>query len=201
MDLTVGQLSPDRHNEAFRLRHQVLCEALGELPQRADALERDAWDDCSLHVHASLGARLVAYVRVIVAGREPFLMESLGYNLDALPADLRTRVGEPSRMIVDPKLARTVRVVHDPFGKVLAFAHQLSMAQGMVGWVFDTDANIERSLRQRGWPLVAFGEPIEHHGVRRAAFFVNLSDLEAAQFARRTRRSPHGAGREATGQS
>lgn len=188
MDLTVGQLPLNRHAEAFRLRHRVLCEALGELPQSTDALERDAWDDCSLHVHASLGEHLVAYVRVILAGREPFLMESLGYNLDALPADLRTRVGEPSRMIVDPKLARSVRVVHDPFGKVLAAAHQLSIEQGIVGWVFDTDANIERGLRQRGWPIVGFGEPIEHHGVRRAAFFVKLSDLDSAQFARRSRR-------------
>jgi N-acyl-L-homoserine lactone synthetase len=199
MDLTVGELPPTRRTEAFRLRHQVLCEALGELPPNADALERDAWDDHSLHVHASIGDRLVAYVRVIVAGREPFLMESLGYSLDTLPNDLRSRVGEPSRMIVDPKLARNARVVHDPFGKVLAAAHQLSVERGIVGWVFDTDAHIERSLRQRGWPIVRFGEPIEHHGVRRAAFFVKLSDLETSQFARRSRR-PHSNARQAAEQ-
>ena len=188
MDLTVGELPSDRRTEAYRLRHQVLCEALGELPPSADALEQDAWDDCSIHVHASLGGRIVAYVRVILAGRDPFLMESLGYSLDTLPSDLRSRVGEPSRMIVDPKLARSVRALHDPFGKVLAAAHQLSVERGIVAWVFDTDAHIERSLRQRRWPIVAFGEPIEHHGVRRAAFFVKLSDLESGQFARRSRR-------------
>jgi N-acyl-L-homoserine lactone synthetase len=197
MDLTVGELPPARHSEAFRLRHQVLCESLGELPPNADALERDAWDDCSLHVHASVGGRLVAYVRVILAGREPFLMESLGYSLETLPSELRSRVGEPSRMIVDPKLARSVRAVHDPFGKVLAAAHQLSVERGVVAWVFDTDAHIERGLRQRRWPIVAFGAPIEHHGVKRAAFFVKLSELESGQFARRSRRPHSNAGQSA----
>ncbi|HET8935664.1 MAG TPA: acyl-homoserine-lactone synthase [Polyangiales bacterium] len=185
MDITVGELPPNRHCEAFRLRHQVLCESLGELPPSADAQERDAWDDCSLHVHASIGERLVAYVRIILAGHGPFLMESLGYSLDALPGDLRTHVGEPSRIIVDPKLSRSLRVVHDPFSKLVAAAYQLSLERGVVGWVFDTDAHFVRSLRQRGWPLVQFGDPIEHHGVKRAPFFVRLSEVESAQFAHR----------------
>lgn len=170
------------------MRYQVLCEELGELPRNTAALERDAWDDCSLHVHASVESRLVAYVRVILPGLQPFLMESLGYRLDTLPVELRNRVAEPSRMLVDPKLERGLRVEYDLFGKVLAAAHRLSIERGIVGWVFDTDALIERSLRQRGWPIVPVGEAIEHHGAIRTAFVVELAQLHPAQFARRVRR-------------
>lgn len=185
MDLQAGELPGSRHAEAFRLRHRVLCEALAELPPNAELEERDAWDACSLHVHVTLGARLVAYVRIILAGDQPFLMESLGYDLSALPSELRTRVGEPSRIIVDPKLARELRVLHDPFNQLVAAAYQLSLERGVVGWVFDTDALFVRGLRQRGWPLVQLGEPIEHHGVKRAPYFVKLSEVQSAQFAPR----------------
>lgn len=187
MDITVGELPPSRHAEAFRLRHRVLCETLGELPPNADAQERDAWDECSLHVHVSLGEHLVAYTRIILPGRRPFLMESLGYSLEALSGDLRCHVGEPSRVIVDPKLARNLRVKHDPFGKLAAAAYQLSIERGVVGWVFDTDSQLVRALQQRGWPLVQFGDPIEHHGVNRAPYFVRLSEIDSARFAERAR--------------
>ena len=188
-ELTTGELPVGRHAEAFRLRHQVLCESLGELPINATALERDSWDDRSLHVHASLGDRLVAYIRVILPDPQPSLMESLGYNLDGLPADLQGQVAEPSRMLVDPRLARGLRLEHDLFGKISAAAYRLSVERGITGWVFDTDASIERTLRQRGWPIVRFGDTIEHHGVVRAAFFVRLAQVKSENFQRFARRS------------
>jgi N-acyl-L-homoserine lactone synthetase len=188
LGLTVGELSVRRHHESFALRHQVLCDSLGELPASATGQEQDAWDDRSLHVHASLGGRLVAYVRVILPGPDPLLMESLGYRFDALPDDLRPCVAEPSRMIVDPTLPRGARLQHDLFGKVLAEAHRLCSVRGISAWAFDIDEVIERSLRQRGWPIVRLGDAIEHHGARRTAFFVKLNELHAAHFVRRARR-------------
>ena len=151
--------------KTFRLRYKIYCalpkeERPSDLKPEdyPDQMEKDFWDDYSVHFAAFLNREIVGTIRLI-KGYEcsrGFLMESTF----ALPKKLNRSKGlEASRMIVDPE-TRHQGIRHELDKTAMAW----SIKNGYLWWCLAVQDYLLPSCYRGRWNIQEIGGPARYHG-------------------------------------
>jgi len=198
VDLVQSQHQRER---VGRLRYRVYCEEFGYEPAAAfpDGRETDSFDDHALHceiIHRGSG-ETAGCVRLICATEnhklplETYCLEHIYVDYLDLLFTERHRVGEVSRLAVDPAFRRRPGERHTRLGEFDAMdcCHQeqrtfslISMAAVLGAFALSSltdrtrvytmmEGNLPRLLRRAGILMQRAGDTIEYHG-QRSAYFI-----------------------------
>lgn len=151
--------------KTFRLRYKVYCASSKEerpsdlRPEDyPDQMEKDLWDDYSIHFAAYFHKKIVGTVRLIKGAECPkgFLLESKF----VLPEELdRSRGLEASRMIVDPETRH--RGIRHKLDKT---AMDWSVKNGYSWWCLAVQDYLLPSCYRAGWNILEVSGPARYHG-------------------------------------
>jgi N-acyl amino acid synthase of PEP-CTERM/exosortase system len=189
-------LDGDARERVFRIRHAVYCEELGYEPIRDDRLERDAFDDQSLHclLESVNTGEAVGCVRLVLVDRrdpvrhlpfETVCISALDRSI-VDPAKLdRLRIAEVSRLAVISRYRRRrgeqkvpVGLGDGDFGTpdrprfpyIAAGLYLGMLAQanrsGIESLFMLTERGLRKQLARLGVAMTTIGAAIEHRGVR-----------------------------------
>lgn len=188
----VHATSPALRDAGFSVRHRVYCEELGFEPLRADAMERDEYDDAAEHILIR-SRRTLAFVgcaRVVrpMPAEHALPVERSGAWKASRPlhdASGNPRVAELSRLAVVSDFRRRrgeqtspVNLAEADFGTRLQprfpyipvglYLGALSLAaRHRIGTlVVLTEERLARHFGRMGVQLDRCGEPVEYHGLR-----------------------------------
>jgi len=160
--------------EAFELRYRVYCltpemERPGDLNPEdfPDRMEKDQWDEYSVHFAARRGKDMVGYLRLILPDSPfGFLME----ETFLLPPGLDRRKGvEASRMVVEPSMRR-----RGLMEKICSHAMKWSDANGYAWWCLAIQEYLLPSRYTAGWSMKEFGGPTLYHGILVVPIIVDI---------------------------
>ncbi|MEP7061007.1 MAG: PEP-CTERM/exosortase system-associated acyltransferase [Betaproteobacteria bacterium] len=206
MDLTIDDLlsefrahfvvaraaSTSQRDESFRIRHRVYCEELGFEPVRADARERDDYDDGAEHVliGSVRTGTSVGCARIVLPQALEFALpiEHSGAWTSPRPlfdASGFARVAELSRLAVVHEFRRRrgeqdtpinladedfgtpvrPRFPHIPVGLYLG-ALAIAESRGIAALVVLTEVRLARHFGRLGVHLTQVGEAVDFHRVR-----------------------------------
>lgn len=161
--------------EIFKLRYQIYCAA----PEKErpsdfkpedfpDGLEKDFWDDYSVHFIALQDGEVVGTLRLIKGAECPvgFLME----DTFVLPPGLSKNAGlEASRMAVAPR-ARKKGIRNELDQKAM----QWSVDNGYAWWCLAIQDYLLVSCYQAGWDIEKISGATPYHGTTVYAIIVFL---------------------------
>lgn len=162
--------------ETFRLRYDIYCAAPeNERPSDfrpedfPEGIERDAWDDYSVHFAAFLDGKIIGTVRLIQGAKcdSGFLMESTF----TLPPEIeRAKLLEASRIAVAYE-ARGLGVFHALCKKAM----QWSKAHGYTQWCLATQSHLLPTLYRSGWQIQEISGPTAYHGTLVYALILDIA--------------------------
>ena len=179
---------------AYRLRNSVFCQELGWVPERADQLEIDAYDEHAVFMGVSDAHRdLMAFCRVVMPGHTFMLQREFS---DLIGENHRVRkegdTAEISRLCL-AKHARTVKSSSN-FGvssiSMLLYraVYQLCLNQKIRYLYLVVEEKVFRMLRAKGFPCKVIGEPkVMPDGVIALAAIIDLREFEQSSRISRPR--------------
>jgi len=161
--------TPEETAAVARRRYLVFVERMRALPENSEQLEFDAFDEKAEHFYVSLDGVIVGSMRVVPHTSGGFPMEADGaVLLDSLP---RATCAEGSRVNADPVDG------YDVAADLIAHAVAWAAGHGITHLVAVSNSRSLRSLQRQGWPVVTFGEPIDHAGT---PYFPNYTPISRA---------------------
>lgn len=163
-----------RYKEILALRYQVYCEERGfENPEDCpDGLERDAFDDASIHfaaIHRSTG-RVIGTVRLVLREDRKLPGEQL-FDLDKIAAGFsRDEVGEISRLALAKRNFQEVRRNFRQGGEIVCGLFQcLAIECGQLGLTHlyaVMGRGLSVLLTRNGIRFPRIGPERDYHGLR-----------------------------------
>ncbi len=155
-----------------RRRYQVFVEQMGALPANDGHFELDTFDAIAEHFYVSVDGVVIGCMRVVPDSPLGFPMEADGAVLLAsLP---RNTTAEASRVNAEHVSG------HDVPAELIVHAGGWAAAHGFTHLAGVSNERALRSLRRQGWPVVTFGEPIDHAGT---AYFPNVTCIRESACA------------------
>lgn len=201
----VPALTPELAAEAYRVRHQVYCEELGWEPVREDQMEKDEFDDRSVHcllqcVHTN---DYIGCVRLVMPATDPMteypFQDSCrdvldpGYPNPKLQA--KGVIAEVSRLAVVKKYrrrrheaTRPIKVSDSDFGSIrqprfpyIPVGLYLGMSamahhMGIEKLYFLTEPSLAKHFTKMGGKLKPIGGVVDHRG-KRVPYEVDVKEI------------------------
>lgn len=204
----VPALTPELTDEAYRVRHQVYCEELGWEPVREDGMEKDEYDDRSVHcllqcVHTN---NYIGCVRLVMAAHDNPMIEypfqdscrdvlEPGYPDPKIQQ--RGVIAEVSRLAVIKKYRRrrheanrsikvsdsdfgSIRQPRFPFIPVGLYLGMSAMAHqmGIEKLYFLTEPSLAKHFTKMGGRLKPIGGAVNHRG-ERVPYEVDVKEIRS----------------------
>lgn len=152
----------------FRRRHSIFAERLNAFPTNHHGLEFDSYDARAEHIYASLEGIIVGCVRLTRDSPLGFPLEAEGVTIPAfLP---RATTIEGGRFNADRLPGRDVA------SDLMQAVYRWSLLHHITHWIGIENVASLNFLLCQGWPIQAFGDPVEHAGVSYHPHYMSLND-------------------------
>jgi acyl homoserine lactone synthase len=177
--------SDDGIEDAFKLRHKIFAEQLRWVQETASRLERDRYDDYSVHFGVYEDDALLAYLRVVKPGC-PYMIDKEFVSLVGPDHEVRRAMDacEISRLCVSPEARRLMTTDNswcDSIQMILhkSLYHWCNM-HGIRYLYFVVERKVYRMMRFSGIVCKPIGDPlVMPDGVEAIAVILDLREFDA----------------------